>query len=161
MLTLEPVPEICPDSKYFCFWCFFCSSTCTNQVFQITGLVYAFNSSSELIINSFTATTSLNDCPSTHLIHRKPAAFCSLPDTPLPLHLPWIYWLHCLHLILLEPTPFLQLPHGHFPRFSVGSNLALHFINFVLPKFTLSPSPPYSLSISESSRAAPPSVLSN
>jgi len=55
-----------------------------------------------------------------------------------PLHLPWIHWLHWLHLILFESTPFLQPPHGHFLRFSVGPNLASHFISFVLPKFTLS-----------------------
>jgi len=33
---------------------------------------------------------------------------------------------------------FLANSNGHFPRFSVGLNLASHFITFVLPKFTLS-----------------------
>jgi len=29
-------PSLCQSTTYFCFWCFFCSSTCINQVSQIT-----------------------------------------------------------------------------------------------------------------------------
>jgi len=76
-------------------------------------------------------TISQNNYPSTHLLHRKPAACCSLCDTPL--HLPWIHCLHCLQLILSEPMPFLQNPLSLFPKH------ASHFITFVFPKFTLNP----------------------
>jgi len=65
----------------------------------ITELVYAFQiikqNNHYLHGSNFS-----NSCPSTHILHRKPAAFYSLPDTPL--HLSWIHWLHWLHWIVFE-----------------------------------------------------------
>jgi len=49
---------------------------------RIAQLVFVFQLIKRTNIIDFKATTSWNSCPSTHLSHRKPDTYCSLPDTP-------------------------------------------------------------------------------